>query len=227
LHAPGAGRSAERARSDLLEAEVLQQRDQRAAGVEAQVIRARIEARLERAPPEAERESREALVGRRAEHERTTRAQHAAHLREPAGGVRDVLDHLPGPDDVEAHVRKRPRSPGIDEAHVDPRVALTRAAQRLRGDVDPHRLAPGPHQLAREAALGAADVEHARSRGRVLEQEGQARRHMRGLLALRDALPKGLVMLVRGHLLGNYAVISSTPTANPLTWRPCTSRGVT
>ena len=183
--------------------------------------------RLECAPAEAEREPRETLVGGGAQHERAAGAQHAAHLREPAGGIRDVLDHLPRPDDVEAHVLQRPRSLRRDAAHIDPRIALARPAQRLLGDVDPDRHPPRMHKLARKATFGTADVQHPRSRGRVREQEGQARGQVRRLLALRDALPESLVVLVRGHLSGNYAVISSTTIANRLTWRPCTSRGVT
>ncbi len=101
----GSDQSAEAAGLDPLEAEVLQQRRQGAARVEAQVLRAGVEAVRERAPREAQGQAGERSVRGGAQHQRAPRAQHPAHLREPPRRIRHVLDHLPRPHRVEAHVR--------------------------------------------------------------------------------------------------------------------------
>ncbi len=196
----GSDRSAHGARLDPLEAEILQQRDHRAASVEAQVVGARVEVGRERATREPQRQPGEQLVRGRAQHQRSAGAQHAAHLRQPPGGVRHVLDHLTGPHRVEAHVPQRGPLPlRGDAAQIEARLACAGAAQRLLGDVDPDRLSARPRERRREPALAAAHVQHARTGGDMREQEIQPCLHVRWASALGNLLPQALVIVVCGH----------------------------
>ncbi len=68
----------------VVEAEVVEQAPQRARAVEAQVVGARIEVRVERAPRQRQREHRRAPVRGRAQQQPPVRAQHATKLRQPA-----------------------------------------------------------------------------------------------------------------------------------------------
>ncbi len=122
---PRPGHPAEPREADVLEAKVRQQRGERAPRVEAQVIRAWIEAAVERARGESEDQARQRPVVGRAEQQRSARSQHAAHLGHPPGRVGDVLDDLARPHHVELGVGERPRGAlGLDEPQVEARVAL-------------------------------------------------------------------------------------------------------
>ena len=63
----------------------------------------------------------------RAEQQPPAGAQHAAQLREPAGGVGDVLDHLARPDDVEARVGQLPGAFAVEQPQVERRGGAARA----------------------------------------------------------------------------------------------------
>jgi len=196
---PGAGRSPGTAHVDLAEAELADQARERLAAAEAQVIAARVEVARERTPGERQAHEREPSVRRRAQQQASARAQHAANLRQPRGRVGDVLDHLPRPDHVKARIFELPRPLRGDQAQVELRVARPRTPQRLLGDVDPHHTGAGPSQLRGEAPLAAADVQHARAGAHVIQQEASAQGEVGRFESLRHSLPKGFVVLKRGH----------------------------
>ena len=114
----------------------------------------------------ARRSRAEAAVGGRAQQQPPARAQHAAHLRQPGGGVGDVLDHLARPDHVEARVRRAATGPRRRSARsVELGVALARARRSGSSATSTATTsAPARGELGREGALAAADVEHALAR---------------------------------------------------------------
>jgi hypothetical protein len=185
--------------SRFSKAKLVEEAGEGAAGVETQVLAEGVEVTLEGAAREGEEQAREGAVVGGAEQQAATGAKDAADLREPGGGVGDVLDGLTREHDVEARVGERPGAGEGNEPGLERRRARTRAAERLLGDVDGHNLDAGPHELPREEPLGAADVEQALAGADALQQEAAAQLEVGGLEPGGKLLPERLVVLAGGH----------------------------
>ncbi len=170
---PRAGRPSDSSCRDFLKTEVLEQRNERAAGIETQVIGAGIEVRVERACVQRQPEYGEPAVIGGAHQQTPAGAQHTAYLRQPAGGVGDVLDDLARPHGVEARVGERPRATRVDELYVHLGMRCSCAPQRLLRHVDPDHADPRGGELRREAPLAAADVEDTLTCSHAHEQKLQ------------------------------------------------------
>ena len=139
----------------------------------------------------------------RAQQQGAPRAQDAAHLREPPGGVGDVLDRLAGPHDIEARVLEWPVPLGRREAKVELRTQRARSAQRLLGHVEAGDSEARVGERRGELTLAAADVEHPRrprlggwQLGGAIEQEVPAQLEVGSIQALGYALPDPLMPAV-------------------------------
>ncbi len=130
--------------------------------VEAQVVGARVEARLEGGAAQPRPQPRQRAVIGGADQQQTARAQHAAQLREPLGGVGHVLDRLAGPHHVEARVLERQRRFGLHQAQVQSGMTRSRrgAAPRRR------RRRPRPRRL-RVSARRRSDPRRSQCRARA------------------------------------------------------------
>ena len=134
-------------------------RRERARAVEAQVIGAGIEVRVERAPDRAPARSSASrpwagvLSSRRA-----ARAQHAAHLREPAGGVGDVLDRLTRPHHIEARRRANGHGPSAGTT----RRSSSGCAGARRGAAAPRRRRRRPPRARARPARPRTDLRRSR-----------------------------------------------------------------
>jgi len=122
--------------------------------------------------------------------------QHAAHLRQPADGIGDVLDHLPGPHHIEARVRKRPGSRGRHLLKVELGMAQVRAPQRLGGNVDPHHPHAHVGKLGSEASLATAHVQHSRPRRHMIQQKCAPQFLLKRGQPLGHTLPQSLVVVI-------------------------------
>jgi hypothetical protein len=147
------------------EARVLQDAAQGPGAEEAQVVRARVEVAVGR-------DDEPAVPGRRHE-QRGGPPQDPPDLGEQSHDVGDVLEHLPRPDDVEGVLGEGQRAvlghgDGVQAAGAGPADGLVR-------DVGADDLGARRRQLGPEAPVPAAQVEHARSRGHVRQQERAAR----------------------------------------------------
>ena len=182
-----------------LEAKVAQECPQRAAGIETQVLAARIEIALPRTRCQRERQAPGKRVGGGAEQQRAARAQHAANLRQPAGGVGDVLDHLSGPHHVEGRVGQLPLAFAGQERQLQLGVRDGGAAQRLLGNLGAQHVSAGAGQLGGEPALRAAHVQNPLSGLHVVEQEAPAGLPVARLQTFRQRFPDGLVVGARRH----------------------------
>ena len=168
---PPAGRTSTSAKPGVGE-----QRAQRARREEAQVVGAGVEVLLERVPAQRERGQRDAAVVRRRHEQAAAPAQHAADVGEKPDDIRDVLEHLAGPHDVERVLVERQRRPLVDAARIEAGHARAGAAQRLLGDVDRDDIAAGRDELRGEGPVAGAEVQDALSPLHVREQERAAGR---------------------------------------------------
>jgi len=150
---------------------------------------------IERARRERPPEHPQTSVVGCAQQQTAAGAQHAAHLRQPAGGVGDVLDRLARPYRVEARVRKRPGAFGRHLSQVELWMAQARAPERLGGNVDPHDLRPRARELGGEMSLAAADIEHPLARLDMLQQKRATQAQVGRLRSLGHAFPQSLVVI--------------------------------
>ena len=143
-----------RPHGDLGEAEIGQQLRERSPRVQVQVIAERLRESLDA----AERD-RDAAVGRRRQQQSAARCEHAPDLRQPRSGVRDVLDHLARPHELErCHRAGAARRAARGE--LEGRVASARAPSAASATSTPTASAPAPRSR-REVAGAAAEIQHA------------------------------------------------------------------
>ena len=138
------------------------------------------------------------MVGR-GQQQAPARGQHAAHVRQPADHVDDVLDQLAGPHDVEGAVVERQRPVGGALGEVEPGVAGAGAAQGLGHHVDAERVGAMGGQRRGELARAAAEIQNALARLHARQQPVAAQREALGLGVGGDRLPHRLQQLRMAH----------------------------
>ncbi len=114
-----------------------------------------------------------------------------------------MLDHLAGPDDVEARVGDLPvafvrRSAACEVPGCAARARRSGSSATSTASTS----APAPGQLRREPSLAAAEVEHARARLHPAQQEAQPQREVLGLEPGGDLPPELFVVGARRHRRG-------------------------
>ncbi|MGA2009490.1 MAG: O-antigen ligase family protein [Solirubrobacteraceae bacterium] len=200
---------------DLGEVEVRQQPAQRPGAVEVQMVAERLGVALDPSHRQAH-----APVAGSGEQQPAGARQDAPDLRQPAGGVGDVLDHLAGPDDVEGPVVDRERAVDRRPGEAQLRVRAARASQRGLGHVDPEHLGARSGQRGGQLTRTAAEVEHAVAGPHVGQRERPPQREVGGPQVGGQPLPQLLVVVPHG---GVTRIVDSPTAGGPPSQRPGTS----
>ncbi len=137
-----------------------------------------------------------AVVERHGEQQAALGLEHAPDLVERLADVRDVLEDLRAPDEVDGAVLERDRAV-LHQAHVGVRDVLACALHRLLRDLHPDRVV----EQREEAPGAAAEVEHAVARPDLGEQDPPARRERVWLRVLRGVRPERLVELAHQSMV--------------------------
>ena len=108
--------------------------------------------------------------------------------------VRDVLEHLRAPDEVELAVAERERAVGLEQPHVGAGHVRSRPLDGRLGDLDPDRVGARVAQRRQEAPGAAAEVQHALARLAPRASSSARRRsHAHGSGSARRVGPERLV----------------------------------
>jgi glycosyltransferase involved in cell wall biosynthesis len=123
------------------------------------------------------------------------RREHTPDLRQPPGGVRDVLDHLAGPDHREGVVGERQRTAERNQAQFEVRICASRPRESRLGDVGADHRHTTPGELSRERTRPASEVEHVIFATHIREQEAHPERKVGRIELLGQPLPELFVVI--------------------------------
>ena len=119
-----------------------------------------------------------AAVVRHGQQQPPVALEHAPHLVQRRRDVRDVLEHLRAPDEVELAVAERERAVRLHEPHLD--AGGSRALGRGLGDLHADRVRARVAERRQERARSAAQVEHALAGPTSPSSSARRRSHSHG-----------------------------------------------
>ena len=120
----------------------------------AERVEVRVEAR------QRDRGGLQAAVVGHGEQRAAAALEHAAHLEQRVADVRDVLEHLRAPDEVDLAVAERERAVGLEQADVGAGTFARARSAAASAISTPTGSAPASRSAREEAARAAAEVEH-------------------------------------------------------------------
>lgn len=182
---------ADRADLHVIKAELGERLGQRTPRVQVQVIAERL-----REPRDPANSDAHAAVRRRRQQQPAAGCQHAPHLREPAGRVRDVLDHLAAPNELERVLIEGERSFDRDEAEIEIGMPGARPAQRSLRHLHADRLHPARCEERGEFPGAATEVERPVSGPGLAQQEVPSALEVRRLEFVREPVPQVFVVVL-------------------------------
>jgi hypothetical protein len=139
----------------------------------------------------------------------SARRQHAPDLREPAGRVGNMLDHLARPNEVEGAIPQRQRPLDRGDAEIEARMPRPGSIECRLRDLDPNHGGPGARELGREVTDAATEVQRPIATPGLGQEVRPAHSEVRWGELIRQPLPEIFVVCLHG------ATVSRRPPASP------------